>query len=209
VRIGVVGLGVGTLTAYGRPQDTIRFYELDPDVLAMARTHFSYLPRSLAAQEFVIGDARLSLERELAAGTPQRYDVLVIDAFSSDSIPVHLITREAIELYMRHLAPGGILAVHISNRFLDLEPVLARIGEAAGLATRVVHDEPGTAGHAFKTDWVLFAADPATLAAPLLAVSEPAQARAGQSLWTDQFNNLLEVLKSRPLHELRTLLQGG
>jgi spermidine synthase/MFS family permease len=209
VRIGVVGLGVGTLTAYGRPQDTIRFYELDPDVLAMARTHFSYLPRSLAAQEFVIGDARLSLERELAAGTPQRYDVLVIDAFSSDSIPVHLITREAIELYMRHLAPGGILAVHISNRFLDLEPVLARIGEATGLATRVVHDEPGTAGHAFKTDWVLFAADPATLAAPLLAVSEPAQAKAGQSLWTDQFNNLLEVLKSQPLHELRTLLQGG
>ncbi|HPE00945.1 MAG TPA: fused MFS/spermidine synthase [Burkholderiaceae bacterium] len=209
VRIGVVGLGVGTLAAYGRDGDTLRFYELDPDVLAMARQHFSYLPRSPAAQEFVIGDARLSLERELAAGSAQRYDVLVIDAFSSDSIPVHLITREAIELYARHLAPGGILAVHISNRFLDLEPVLARIGEATGLASRVVHDEPGTAGHAFKTDWVLFAADPATLSAPLLAVSEPAQARDGQSLWTDQFNNLLEVLKSRPLHELRTLLQGG
>ena len=127
VRIGVVGLGVGTLSAYGRAGDVVRFYELDPDVLALAKSHFGYLNAAPAQLEFVIGDARLSMERELAAGTPQKFDVLAIDAFSSDSIPVHLITREAIRLYMQQLAPGGVLAIHISNRFLDLKPVLANI----------------------------------------------------------------------------------
>jgi spermidine synthase len=123
VRIGVVGLGVGTLSAYGRAGDAIRFYELDPDVLKLARSHFGYLNASPATLEFALGDARLSLERELAQGKPQKFDVLAIDAFSSDSIPVHLITREAIRLYMQHLAPAGVLAIHISNRFLDLKPV--------------------------------------------------------------------------------------
>ena len=131
--MGFVGLGVGTLSAYGRAGDVVRFYELDPDVLALAKTQFSYLSSSPAAIEFVIGDARLSMERELLSGALQRYDVLAIDAFSSDSIPVHLITSEATALFFQHLKPDGILAFHISNRFLDLKPVLANIAQANNL----------------------------------------------------------------------------
>ena len=206
VRIGVVGLGVGTLSAYGRAGDVVRFYELDPDVLALAKSHFGYLNAAPATLEFAIGDARLSMERELAAGTPQKFDVLAIDAFSSDSIPVHLITREAIRLYMQQLAPGGVLAVHISNRFLDLKPVLANIAAAEGLQVRLVSDHP--AEPASMTDWVLLASTADPFKAEALAVAEPIEPTPGFSLWTDQFNNLLDVLKSSPLEEFKRLFTG-
>ena len=206
VRIGVVGLGVGTLSAYGRAGDVVRFYELDPDVLALAKSHFGYLNAAPATLEFAIGDARLSMERELAAGTPQKFDVLAIDAFSSDSIPAHLITREAIRLYMQQLAPGGVLAVHISNRFLDLKPVLANIAAAEGLQVRLVSDHP--AEPASMTDWVLLAATAEPFKAEALAVAEPIEPTPGFSLWTDQFNNLLDVLKSSPLEEFKRLFTG-
>jgi hypothetical protein len=205
IRLGVVGLGVGTLSAYGRAGDTVRFYELDPDVLALAKTYFTYLGSSPSHLEFVIGDARLSMERELARGEKQGYDVLAIDAFSSDSIPVHLITREAIELFMQHLAPDGILVVHISNRFLDLKPVLANIAQASGLSARLVSDSPSGAGSASMTDWVLIARSDAPFADPLLDVAGPIAPNPAFSLWTDQFNNLLDVLKSSPLAEFRRL----
>jgi hypothetical protein len=203
-RIGVVGLGVGTLAAYGRAGDTVRFYELDPDVLKLARSHFAYLSATPATLEFAIGDARLSLERELAGGTPQKFDVLAIDAFSSDSIPVHLITREAIRLYMQHLAPDGVLAIHISNRFLDLKPVLANIAQAEGLQARLVSDHPPEPGS--MTDWVLIAATARPFEAEALATAEPLVPVAGFSLWTDQFNNLIDVLKTSPLDELKRLV---
>ncbi|MGE5713586.1 MAG: spermidine synthase, partial [Betaproteobacteria bacterium] len=206
VKIGVVGLGVGTLSAYGRTGDIVRFYELDPDVLALAKSHFGYLNAAPAQLEFVIGDARLSMERELAAGAPQKFDVLAIDAFSSDSIPVHLITREAIRLYMQQLAPGGVLAVHISNRFLDLKPVLANIAAAEGLQVRLVSDHP--AEPASTTDWVLLSATAEPFKAVELAVAEPIAPTPGFSLWTDQFNNLLDVLKSSPLEEFKRLFTG-
>ncbi len=206
VKLGVVGLGVGTLSAYGRAGDVIRIYELDPDVLTLAKSHFGYLSAAPAKLEFVIGDARLSMERELAAGTRQKFDVLAIDAFSSDSIPVHLITREAIRLYMQQLAPGGVLAVHISNRFLDLKPVLANIAAAEGLQVRLVSDQP--AEPASTTDWVLISATAEPFAAEALAVAEPIAPTPGFSLWTDQFNNLLDVLKTRPLEEIKRLLAG-
>jgi len=207
VRLGVVGLGVGTLSAYGRSGDTVRFYELDPDVLMLAQTEFSYLSASDAKLEFALGDARLSLERELAQRLPQRLDVLAVDAFSSDSIPVHLITREAIEVYRRHLAPDGVIAVHISNRFLDLKPVLANIALDAGLAVRHVADSPTEESGASSTDWVLLSETEAPFEHPLLSErAEPIDPSPGFSLWTDQFNNLLEALKSRPLEELKSLL---
>jgi hypothetical protein len=206
VRIGVVGLGVGTLSAYGRAGDVVRFYEIDPDVLALAKSHFGYLSAAPAKLEFAIGDARLSMERELAAGAPQKFDVLAIDAFSSDSIPVHLITREAIRLYMQQLAPGGVLAVHISNRFLDLKPVLANIAAAEGLQVRLVSDHP--AEPASMTDWVLLAATAEPFKAEALAVAEPIEPTPGFSLWTDQFNNLLDVLKSSPLEGFKRLFTG-
>ncbi len=207
VRLGVVGLGVGTLSAYGRAGDTVRFYELDPDVLTLAKSHFSYLTSSPSTLEFVMGDARLSMERELARGAPQHYDVLAIDAFSSDSIPVHLITREAIELFMQHVAPDGFLAIHISNRFLDLKPVLANIAQATGLTARLVTDSPTDAGSASMTDWVLIARSPAPFShEKLTEVAEPIPPAPGNSLWTDQFNNLLDVLKSHPIDEARRLM---
>jgi hypothetical protein len=186
--------------------DVVRFYELDPDVLRLARSHFGYLNAAAAVLEFAIGDARLSLERELAAGTPQKFDVLAIDAFSSDSIPVHLITREAIRLYMQHLAPGGVLAIHISNRFLDLKPVLANIAREEGLQARLVSDHPPDP--ASTTDWVLITATPEAFAADSLAVAEPIAPTPGFSLWTDQFNNLLDVLKSSPVEEIKRLIAG-
>ncbi len=206
-RLGVVGLGVGTLSAYGRAGDLVRFYELDPDVLELARTRFDYLSASKAKLEFALGDARLSMERELKDNRAQRYDVLAIDAFSSDSIPVHLITKEAIELYARAIAPDGIIAVHISNRFLDLKPVLANIGAATGLAVRLVSDAPSEEFGASGTDWVLIARDERVFDAPPLADRvEELDPRPEFSLWTDQFNNLLDVLKSKPLAELKSVL---
>ena len=210
VRMGFVGLGVGTLSAYGRAGDELRFYELDPQVIDVAQRHFTYLRSTRATLDFEIGDARLSLERELKRGGPRGYDVLAIDAFSSDSIPVHLITREAIELYARHIAPDGIIAVHISNRFLDLKPVLANIAQATGLTARLVSDSPQDDRTASSTDWVLLARDAAVLEHPAIAArAEPLPPVPGFSLWTDQFNNLLDVLKVRPLDELKSLLGLG
>ena len=126
IRIGVIGLGTGTIAAYGRLGDYIRYYEINPLVLRVARKEFFFLKDCKAKLDVAMGDARLSLERE----PPQNFDVLAVDAFSSDSIPVHLLTKEAMELYFRHLRPDGILAVHISNRYLDLQPVLA--GRSSG-----------------------------------------------------------------------------
>ena len=207
VRLGVVGLGIGTLSAYGRAGDVVRFYEIDPDVVDLAWNRFWYLKSSPATLEFALGDARLSMERELKENRPQRFDVLAIDAFSSDSIPVHLITKEAIEIYARQIAPDGIIAVHISNRFLDLKPVLANIGAATGLAVRNVADAPSKESGASSTDWVLIAKDARVFAdEPLAERVEAIAPRPEFSLWTDQFNNLLDVLKTRSLKEIREAL---
>ncbi len=207
VRLGLVGLGIGTLSAYGRSGDLLRFYELDPHVLDIAQQQFTYLRSTPAKLEFEIGDARLSMERELKRNGPQRYDVLAIDAFSSDSIPVHLITREAIEIYVRQIAPDGIIAIHISNRFLDLQPVLANIAQATGLQARLVSDAPDEESSTSSTDWVLLARDAAVFDTPLLAdKAEPLTPRPEFSLWTDQFNNLLDVLKAKPLAELKSMV---
>ncbi|MBK6406875.1 MAG: fused MFS/spermidine synthase, partial [Holophagales bacterium] len=126
------------LSKVGRSGDRFRFYEINPLVIDLARSEFTYLAQCKAEVSVVLGDARLSLERE----PPQRFDILVVDAFSGDSIPVHLLTREAFALYQRHLAPGGVLAVHCSNRFLNLPPVVALAAKSRGLEARVVHS-PG------------------------------------------------------------------
>ena len=124
----MIGLGTGTIAAYSRIGDLYRFYDINPLVEQIANNYFWYLKNAEGSTEVVLGDARLSLERE----APQNYDILAVDAFSSDSIPVHLLTREAMALYFRHLKPGGVLAVHISNRFINLEPVLERASSALG-----------------------------------------------------------------------------
>jgi hypothetical protein len=205
MRLGVVGLGTGTLAAYGRAGDVVRFYELDPDVLQLALREFDYLRAAPAALECEIGDARLSMERELRAGRAQGFDVLAIDAFSSDSIPVHLLTREAFEVYARQIAPDGIIAVHISNRFLDLKPVLANIAAAAGLVARLVADDPGIETGASKTDWVLLAKTPSVFQHSYFAEAAPLAPRPDLSLWTDQFNNLFDALKGKSFSDWRAM----
>ncbi len=188
-RIGVVGLGAGALAAYGRPGDTMRFYEINPAVIAMAKRDFTYLGDSKATIETVLGDARLVLERE----TPQRFDVLAIDAFSGDAIPVHLLTLEALDVYLRHLAPDGILTFHVSNKFLVLPPVVGALAKARGLHARYVGDRDPATGAAIS-EWVLLSRDAASLVHPRIALAS-AEAPARGPAWTDDFATPLLALK--------------
>lgn len=189
-KVGVVGLGTGTMAAFGREGDNYKFYEINPAVPVLARTEFTFLPDSPANKQIVMGDARLSLERE----PPQNFDVLLIDAFSGDSIPVHLITREAFELYYKHMKPEGIIAVHISNKYLNLEPVLARAAEALRKPTALIESED--TGDCFGTTYVLFASDPEVFQNPAFASPmRPARVKAGVDMWTDDYSNLFRILK--------------
>jgi hypothetical protein len=190
-RIGVVGLGTGTLAAYGQPGDEFRFYEINPLVIALAHSKFSYLHDSKAHISIREGDARLSLEQE----GNRKFDVLVLDAFSGDSVPVHLLTEEAFACYLHYLNRTGILAVHISNNYLDLRPVLADLGAHFNLPTVLIHSRGASNGQICPADWVFLtqrqdfiARAKQTKNAKLLRVS-------GKRLWTDQYSNLLQVLK--------------
>lgn len=194
-RVGLIGLGVGTLAAYGREGDHYRFYELAPQVLKMAQRHFSYLRDSQAEVQTALGDARLVLERE----APQRFDLLAVDAFSSDSIPAHLLTREAMQVWRRHLREGGVIAVHVSNRYLSLAPVVAAAAAATGLRAWFVEDLPAEDSGLYESDWVLVTANQAlldTLAARGKGTAATAE-RNGRPVraWTDDFNNLFEALR--------------
>jgi hypothetical protein len=194
LHVGVVGLGAGTLAAYGRRGDRYRFYEINPLVVEIARREFTFLSDTPAEVATVLGDARLSLERE----PPQGFDLLAVDAFSSDAIPVHLLTREAFALYAGHLAPGGVLAVHVSNRHLDLVPVVLGAGRAVGLRAVVVdtYDEFHAEPSVYGSTWVLLAREAAPLEHALVreAAGEPGREPTPR-LWTDDYSNLLGVLK--------------
>jgi len=191
LRVGVIGLGAGTLAAYGTPGDLYRFYDINPQVITIAKRDFSYLADSEARIETPLGDARLTLEREPAADL----DILAVDAFSSDAIPVHLITSEALALYARHLRPGGVVAFHVTNRFLDLVPVVAGIARDNGMQAVWIHDE-GEDALANRSDWVLVSNDRALLANPRIADAATAiESHPGWRVWTDDFNNLFEVLR--------------
>jgi len=191
-RIGVVGLGTGTVAVYGNAGDTIRFYEINRAVEDIARSRFTYLSDSPAFMELVRGDARVSL----AAEPPQRYDVLIVDAFSGDAIPAHLITAQALEVYRRHLAPGGIVAFHVSNRFLALAPVVRQLAEHAGMdAVRVSSPEDLTR-QVFYSDWVLVTANAEFLANPeVVRAREPISIPAGLRLWTDDYSSLFPIIQ--------------
>ena len=190
-RIGMIGLGVGTVGAYCREGDICRIYEINAEVERLARKHFTYLEDSKAKPDVIIGDARLSLEREASS----QFNVLAVDAFSGDSIPMHLITQEAVRGFMNHVASNGILAYHVSNRFLNLPPVLAEIADREKLVGVVVEDpaQKDNTLHSSST-WVLLARHTEALkgigeAGSLLTRTE------GTPLWTDDFNNLLSVVK--------------
>jgi SAM-dependent methyltransferase len=191
LKVGVIGLGAGTLAVYGSKGDVYRFYDINPGVIDIARRDFTYLADSDATIELPLGDARLSLEREPA----QQFDVLAIDAFSSDAIPVHLITSEAVAIYKRHMKPDGVIAFHVTNRFLDLVPVVEALARAHGLAVIHVSDD-GVETLASRSDWMLLSASPAALDKPTLAeASVEVRSRPNWRLWTDDFNNLVQVLK--------------
>jgi SAM-dependent methyltransferase len=191
LKVGVIGLGTGTLAAYGAPGDVYRFYDINPEVLAIARRDFTYLRDSEATIETPLGDARLSLERE----TPQQFDVLAIDAFSSDAIPVHLITIEALDVYRRHMKPGGVIAFHVTNRYLNLVPIVEALGKARDMSVAWIPDEPVDA-LASRSDWVLLESGGDVLARPRVAeVTTPIRSHPEWRLWTDDFNNLFQVLK--------------
>ncbi len=192
VRLGMVGLGVGTYAAYGRAGDYVKFYEIDSGVLALAQSHFSYLSQSPAKVETALGDARLTLEREAA----QNFDVLAIDAFSSDSIPTHLITVEAVNVFLRHIKPDGVLAFHVSNRFLDLPPVLDAIANHHKLTAMMVEDpaQKDNGLHSSST-WVLLARSNAPFV-PLAGALTALPPQPGWRMWTDDYSNLTQVLKS-------------
>jgi len=190
-RIAVIGLGTGTLAAYGRPGDVYRFYEINPDVVDVARSHFTFLSDSRAKVETVLGDARLTMERE----APQNYDVIAIDAFSSDSIPVHLVTREAMAVYLKHLKPDGVLAFHVTNRFLRLAPVVKAIADEYRLRTALVVDDAEESDLA-KTDWVLVSRNGKLLEQEAIAsAASEIETIAGLKVWTDDYNNLFRILK--------------
>jgi hypothetical protein len=190
-RIGMIGLGVGTVAAYCREGDLCRIYEINAEVERLARQHFTYLADAKGKVSVILGDARLSLEREAS----NQFNVLAVDAFSGDSIPMHLITQEAVRVFMAQVASNGIVAYHVSNRFLNLPPVLAEIAARENLAGVVVEDpsQSDNTLHSSST-WVLLARNAETLKG-IGEAGLPLSRVAGAPLWTDDFNNLLSVIK--------------
>ena len=201
IRIGAVGMGVGTLAAYCGENDTIRFYEINPAVPLLSRRRdpfFTYIEHCRGHVEVAMGDARLSLEAELARGEVGRFDVLALDAFSSDAIPVHLLTEEAFGIYIRHLrTPGGILAVHISNRYIDLVPVVHGYAERHGLASAMISSEEDSVG-GWASDWILIADSAGTLDRdPIEGATTSWDSTTYRPVrpWTDDYSNLISLLR--------------
>jgi hypothetical protein len=197
-RVGIVGLGAGVIAAYARRADVFRFYEIDPQVAAVAMAEFSFLRTSPAQIDIVLGDGRLSLERE----PNQQYDVLALDAFSGDSIPMHLLTREAMTTYIRHIKPDGVIVFQATNRFVDIAPVVERLAAEFGYTAVMVRDAPesrtvnGTDYWLAETDQIIFTRNHKLLSAqPIQSGAEPLAARPGFPVWTDDFYNLLHILK--------------
>ena len=192
LRVGIIGLGVGTLASYGRSQDYFRLYDINPLVVEIARSRFTYLSRTEAHTEVILGDARLALERE----APQEFDVLIIDAFSGDAVPIHLLTQEAFGLYFRHLKPDGVLAVHVSNRYLDLERVVKAAAESLGRPAALVSAGADRERRVAPSEWVLVSADREFFSEEgvreaLTDIKLP----PGFPSWRDDYSSLLAVLK--------------
>jgi hypothetical protein len=194
VRIGSIGLGAGVLSNYGRAGDFLRIYEINPLVPGIAQTQFSFYPHSATAdKQILMGDARLTLERQ----PTQNFDILSVDAFSSDAIPIHLLTREALALYFRHLKPDGILALHISNRYLDLAPVCAAGAVYFHKEARTVSDDGEGASYLSSSTWVLLTSAPQWFDTPAFAGADitPTPLKPGFRPWTDDYSNIVQILR--------------
>ncbi len=191
IKVGLVGLGAGTIAVYGQSGDHFRFYEINPDVERLARKHFTYLEDCPAKVDVVLGDARLQLEQE----PTQDFDVLVLDAFSGDGVPVHLLTSEAFDVYRRHLQPQGVIAAHVSNRHLDLRPVLHAQAERLGLHALTISKRSDKVG-ADANDWVLLTTDSTLLARDELTTRQ-LKDDGRKVLWTDARSDLMAILSKR------------
>jgi hypothetical protein len=195
-KVGVIGLGAGALAAYAKPGDDWVFYEISPAVVEAAMKEFTFLPKFPGRHEVVVGDGRLALERE----APRQYDVLAMDAFAGDSIPTHLITREAMAAYLKHLKPDGVLVFQATNRFVNLMPVLHNLAQAFGMQAVLISDSPPTATGAdywlSSTDQVIVTRNSALLQSPAIReVAQPLQADPGLPVFTDDYVNLVRILK--------------
>ena len=190
-------MGTGTLAAYGKPGDYVRFYEINPEITRIARgPYFSYLRDCQARLDVIAGDARLSMESELERDQPQQFDLLAIDAFSGDAIPVHLLTEEAFEIYLKEMKPQGIIAVHITNNYFDLRPVLKRVAERFGLHYLLAHTDGDGSGYTYS-DWVLLSRDDKVLNSlpPSSGGLRSRALRDNLPMWTDDYSNLFWVLR--------------
>jgi hypothetical protein len=195
MKVGIIGLGTGSMAAHGKEGDKFYFYDIDPKIVKFARQYFTYLDKSPAKPEVILGDARIKMEEELKEGS-NNYDVIVLDAFSGDAIPSHLLTKESFALYDKHLAPGGVIVIHISNRYIDLEPVVKAIADKFDYKTVNVH-APGDGSAVADTasDWVLVTKNEEYLKDPEVAnAGEPLNPKK-EILWTDQFTALWSILK--------------
>lgn len=190
LKIGVVGLGVGTLSAYGRKEDHIRYYEINSAVIEIANSDFTFLSDSESTEETILGDARLVLERE----SNQNYDLLVLDAFSGDSVPTHLLTKEAIETYQRHLQADGVIAFHISNLHFDLTPVVSALADEAGLSFCLAKGRGDDKSAQVPSTWFICSKDQQLLTDSMLASLER-KTTSDRILWTDDFSNLYSIMK--------------
>ena len=196
LRIGVIGLGVGTLAAWTELGDRLRFYEINPASERLAREYFTFLANSAGRVDVVLGDGRLALERDASDPERWRYDVLVVDAFAGDAVPMHLLTSESMELYLRALAPGGVIVLQITNRHVDLERVVRGLAGAAGLSAVRVDHEPPAGGAGVRSSWMVLARPGTRLPPERRAPGSPP---AGPPvLWTDDFGNIVAVLRARP-----------
>jgi hypothetical protein len=197
LKIGIIGLGAGVVASWMKPGDTLTFYEISPNVVDIANREFTFLADTAARHEIIMGDGRLSLEREPARG----YDLLGIDAFSGDSIPMHLVTREAMALYVKHLKPDGVIVFQATNRFIDLLPVVKRLAAEFGMEAVNVDDTPhgdqeGPEYWYSSTDQVIVTRNQKLLQAHgIVEAAAPIPARPDLPIFTDAHHNLLRILK--------------
>jgi SAM-dependent methyltransferase len=185
--IAVIGLGAGTLAAYGRTGDRFTFYEINPAVMEAASRQFSFLADSGAAISVINGDGRTRLELE----PPASFDAIVLDAFSDDAIPVHLLTREAFRMYFARLRPAGTLAIHVTNRYLDVYPVVESLGDALQKRVLRIHSAADPERQTQVADWAIASSDGATVE-KLAPYAAPRPAGKGP-LWTDDYSNLFQI----------------
>jgi hypothetical protein len=206
-RVGLVGLGTGSMSVYGRHGDYLRIYEINPIVVDFATNYFTYLTDSQFKIDIALGDARLTMEKELERGEPQQFDIIALDAFSSDAIPAHLLTVEAFEIYRKHLKPDGVIVVHVSNRYLDLRPVVLKLAENIGWRHATIDDDPDEDEERGDNKWWFYASTWILVSQnDKLMDHEDIQGNAyiyeekdvlkkeTSRLWTDDYTALFEVL---------------